>query len=463
MFVERIEKTIEKYGMLSKGMRVGVGVSGGVDSMVLLRVLFELKEKWALELFVCHLNHNLRGEESLRDARFVEEVAGRYGLEFLLKTLPAGAKPHGVSLQSWARQERLKFFEEAVRKHSLDRVALGHNMDDNAETMLMRFLMGTSLEGLKGIEPVREPFIRPLIETGREEIEKYAETHSVEYVEDSTNRSTKYLRNRIRLELLPYLKERYNPSVVETLSRLSAVLRRDARYLESRATELFGKLAEVEEDGVSFEREELLEVDDALLTRLFMRATEVFGACRELMESAQAEQFIEAIRGKRPNLLIPLGGGLYLKRAYDRLTITRRKPLEKTEPREVPLSVSGITPLEGTGYLIKAEVVDRPRRLDEGGFVAYFDYESLPQPLVVRTFRAGDRIQPLGMKGTKKLKDLFIDEKVPLEERRKIPLLVADGRIIWVAGIRQSELFRVGKDTKRVLRVELLKENGNKT
>ncbi len=459
MLPERVEKTIEKYGMLSEGQRVGVGVSGGVDSVVLLHILVKLKERWNLKLIVCHLNHNLRGEESLRDARFVEELAEELGLEFVCRSLPQDAKPEGVSIQDWARKKRLSFFEDVVREHSLDRIALGHNMNDNAETVLMRLLRGASIEGLKGIEPVRAPFIRPLIEVKREEIEEYARAHSIRYVEDSTNRSKRYLRNRIRLELIPYLEKHYNPSIVETLSRLSSLLRRDARYLEAQTTEVFKELAVVEKDRVCFRREELVKLDDAIVTRLFMKATERLHKRRDLMESAQAEQFLRALRGRRPNVCISLGEGLYLKRAYEEVVVTTEGAPEPVMPEETPLKVPGLTTLEGTGYLLKAEVTGRPEVFEKDRCVAYFDYEHLPAPLLVRTFRPGDRMRPLGMSGSRKIKDIFIDEKIPLEERRRIPIVVADGRVIWVAGIRQSEDFRVEENTKRVLRIELLRED----
>ncbi len=459
MLLEKVEKTIERYGMLSAGQRVGVAVSGGVDSMVLLYILTELARRWGIELIVCHLNHNLRGEESLRDAHFVKKVAERLRLEFVSRTLQQGAKPRGVSTQSWARGERLGFFRETVEKYALHRIALGHNMDDNAETILMRLIRGASLEGLKGIEPVRGPFIRPLIEVRREEIEEYARGHSIEYVEDSTNRSTGYIRNRIRLELLPYLKAHYNPSIVKTLSRISGLLRRDAHYMEGQATELFERLATIKKEGVHLRREDLLCVDEALLARLFMKAVEALGHRRDLMETPQVEEFLWVLRAERPNLTVSLGGGLCLKRVYDELVVSTSRPSGMPAPEETMLKVPGVTSLEGAGYLLKTAVVARPERLNEGRNVAYLDYEHLSGHLVVRTFRPGDRIQPLGMDGTKKLKDLFIDEKVPLEERRRIPIVVADGRIVWVVGMRQSEEFRVRDDTRKVLRIELLRED----
>ena len=459
MLLEKVEKTIERYAMLSAGQRVGVAVSGGVDSMVVLHILTELARRWGLELTVCHLNHNLRGEESLRDAHFVKRVAERLGLKLVSRTLRQGTMPPGVSTQSWARGERLGFFHETIKKHALHRMALGHNMDDNAETILMRLIRGTSLEGLKGIEPVRGPFVRPLIEVRREEIEEFARGHSIEYVEDSTNRSTRYLRNRIRLELLPYLKAHYNPSIVETLSRISGLLRRDAHYMEGQATELFERLATVNKEEVRFRRRELLCVDEALLARLFLKAVETLCHRRDLMETPQVEEFLWALRTERPNLTVSLGGGLYLKRVYGEIVVSMGRPSGTPVPEETMLKVPGVTTIKGTGYLLKTEVVARPERLNEGRNVAYFDYEYLPRHLVVRTFRPGDRIHPLGMDGTKKLKELFIDEKLPLEERRRIPVVVADGRIIWVAGMRQSEEFRVRDDTRKVLRIELLRED----
>ena len=459
MLLDRVRDTIERYQMLSKGMRVGVALSGGVDSMVLLHLLNRLADELVIELWVCHLNHNLRGEESRRDELFVKRVAQSMGLELISKRLRTQPLPKGVSIQSWARQRRLDFLKEAAREHGLHRIALGHNMDDNAETMIMRLATGTSPDGLKGIEPVRDIFIRPLIETTRKEIEQYAESHSIEYVEDSTNRSSKYLRNRIRHGIMKAIKEQINPSVVEGLWRLSCQMRRDAKYLSGVAQRLFEHLADSSPQGVWFDIEELNRVEEAMITRLLFKALGQLKPEGMRFESHQADTFLAVLRSSKPNLSVHLADGIYIKRVYGRIGIARepgqREATEVCLP--VKLNLSGITDV-GMGYRLRAELMEGRVEVVPDRRVAYFDYDRLPEPLVVRCFQEGDRIEPFGMKGVKKLKDLFIDEKVPLEERRRIPLLLAGERIVWVAGIRRAEGYRVREDTERVLKVELIKD-----
>src|SRR3989304_3812799 len=233
--------TIRKYGMLKKGDIVCVAVSGGVDSTVLLHLLNLLRDSLSLTLIVCHLNHNLRGKESERDFRFVKRMAGNLNLPFEGKKLfvKEVKSRRGESLQQWARGKRLKFLKDAAKKHRAKKIALGHNLNDQAETVLMRLIKGSGTSGLAGMAPVREAFIRPLIETQREDIERYAIKNNLKYAVDSTNRSLKYLRNRIRLELIPFIEKQYNPNIIETLARTAPALGQEADCLEKKAGKNF--------------------------------------------------------------------------------------------------------------------------------------------------------------------------------------------------------------------------------
>ena len=471
LFIDKVKDTIKKYGMLKRGRSLCVAVSGGVDSMVLLRVLYVLKDELFLKLSVCHVNHNLRGSESRRDLAFVRDASRKMGFRFMSTTLKKGELTirKGVSLQSLARDKRFRALEEAMKELQADAIVLGHNADDSVETFLMRVLKGCGLKGLCGIPPKRGPFVRPLIETSREEIERYAKQESIRYVEDSTNRTDKYLRNSVRLKLLPFIERHYNPAIKDTVLRTQSVLQRDEAFIEETSKAAY--LSTVIEEGkgfVAFDRENLLSLHEAIGARVFLMAAQSVKAKGGREEYAHmVEGFLSVARGARPNATIKLHEGLYARREYDKVFVSRLKPRSSLRKVEVRLKAPGRTKFGE--FEFRASVMNkRPKDFSsdkrflpflkggqEGLTTAYFDFKSLSAPLKIRTFRHGDRITPLGMKGRKKVKDIFVDEKVPMAGRRETPIITAGDDILWVTGLRQSELFKVKEGTGKILKIEI--------
>ncbi|MFZ3072538.1 MAG: tRNA lysidine(34) synthetase TilS [Thermodesulfobacteriota bacterium] len=498
-FVNKIKNTIKKYGMLERGRNLCVAVSGGVDSMVLLHVLYCLKDELSLNLFVCHVNHNLRAAESRRDLAFVRDASQRLGLRFVSRTLKKGelTGQKGVSLQSLARDKRFRALEEVMKELQADVIALGHNSGDSVETFFMRVLKGCGLKGLCGIPPARGPFIRPLIETSREEIDCYAKKEGVRHVEDSSNKTDKYLRNSVRLKLLPFIEKQYNPSIKDTVLRTQAALQRDESFIE--ATAKLAYLSSVIEEGkgfVALDRETLLSLHEALVARVFLMAARSVKAKGGREEYAHTvEDFLSVVSNAKPNATIKFHEGLYARREYDKIFMSRLKPRLPRRKVEVRLKVPGRTkfgefefrasvmdkrpkdfssgkrflpfgapdplservPRSGVGRGGGSPLLQRGvrRDLQEGLMTAYFDIKSLSAPLMVRTFRHGDRIMPLGMKGHKKLKDIFVDEKVSAGKRLKTPVITAGDEIAWVVGFRQSEFFKVKTGTGKILKIEI--------
>ena len=251
-----IKDKILMQGLIKKGTSVCVGVSGGIDSMVLLHALSSVKEELGLKLIVCHLNHNLRAKESERDFKFVKASAKSLKLPFESKKLTkrAVAARKGESLQAWARGQRRQFFEEVAGKYNSGAIALAHNSDDQAETFLMRMVKGASLTGLRGIEVANGLYIRPLLTTSRADIERYAKKNKVAFVEDSSNKSLKYLRNKLRLKFIPLIEKEYNPNIKETLGRTAVSLKRDDDYIDKAANKIFKNLVVASKKAVNFER-----------------------------------------------------------------------------------------------------------------------------------------------------------------------------------------------------------------
>lgn len=455
MIEKTFRNTIKRLGMLRKGDCILAAVSGGADSIVMLRLLSSVKEELGLALSVCHLNHNMRGAESRRDLEFVKKEATRLGLRFFGKTLRKGSLAiKGRSTQEAAREVRYAFFEEAAKKAGAKRIALGHTLDDQAETVLLRLLKGSSLSGLSGIPPTRPPFIRPLIEVNRAEIERYAKDEGIKFVTDSTNKTAKYRRNSIRLSLIPFLEENYNESIKETLARTASVLGVDNAFIDKAAAEVF-KAAFIEQSKsrVVLDRLKLVSLHPALSSRVFLKAIGEFDtSTQSVLSSAHVEAFLSIAEGRSPSASIRLPGGVVLRREYERLMISKGKPA-KTKAFEKRLKVPGRTDVPGIGTFEVEVLTRKPKTLFTGEDTVYLDLDGAGDVFILRPFDDGDRMVPFGMKGHKKVKDIFIDAKVPREARRSIPLLLNGEDIVWVPGVKRSGLLKITPRTARVLKV----------
>ncbi len=451
----KVKEAVRRYGLIEHGETVLVAVSGGVDSTVLLHVLNAMKGGLSLRLSVCHLNHNMRGAESERDMAFVKQLAASLGLPFAGKVLGEGAcSVHGESLQVRARALRYAFFEETAERFKASKIALGHNLDDSAETVVMRLLKGSSLSGLSGIPPARGRFVRPLILASRKDIEAYAKANEVAHITDSSNLSVKYLRNDVRRRLLPYLKKNYNPNVTETIARTADVLRTDEMFMDEASLCAYSASVVAQAaDTVVMDRSRLVTLHRALSSRVFLRAARGLSADIEL-QSCHIDAFFSLIEGDRPGAEAVLPSGLILRREYGLVRLMRAAD-EKPRGFNVSLKIPGIT--EAGTTTIKASLLKRLPDVFGGPDKAYFDYGLLKGlDIRARSFANGDTLAPFGMSGHKKLKDIFIDKKIPRRLRGAVPVVAAGNDIIWVAGVRSSGLFPVTGRTHRVLRLELI-------
>lgn len=455
--LKQVKKTIAKYEMLQLGDRVVVGVSGGPDSMALLRALWELRQEFRLSLFVAHLNHGLRpeGEE---EKKFVQKAAAALGLPFLAKKADVRAyqEKENLTLQEAAREVRYAFLAEVAKKQQADKIALGHTADDQVESMVMRFLRGSGTRGLAGIPPVRDGvFIRPLIECWRKEIEEFLQKKKIPFLSDPSNRYLKFLRNRIRQELLPLLRE-YNPNLPHTLLQMAEIFRAEEEYWASWLQEKFSSF-------VRQRKKEKLILDIPALQQqpLAVQWRVIRHAIREYLGHLRRIGFVHVleithlIKSPEPNKTLSLPHGLQVIKSYQTLHFSCYP--EKISPFAYQVAGPGYLEIPEIGRTLSFEIIPRPPLNKEktSSQVSFLDFDHLDFPLTVRSFRPGDRFQPLGMEKEKKIKDLFIDLKIPAPQRPKIPLLLKDNQILWVGGIRLDHRVRVKPETKRVLRVEL--------
>ncbi len=452
MFLDQVKKTIQKYRMLSQGDRVIVGVSGGMDSVALLCALHKVREVYGVSLVVGHLNHGLRGKESLRDAEFVRKMALDLNLPYETESLAAGElKKKGMTIQEAAREARFVFFRRLVRQYKAHKIALGQNADDQAETIVMRFLRGSGVTGLRGIPPVRDEFvIHPLIEVGRKEIEAYLAREGLLYVEDSSNLKDDYLRNRVRRHLIPIL-ENYNPNLKTVLGRMGKAFLHEDRYMSEKTQEAWDRIVREKGGEVSLDLVAFRKLNPALQFRLLGRSLKaVSEISAKRLGTSHILNLAGIAGGVKPHAVIHLPGQVFGKRVYDRLEIRKGK-----EPSfhgfDLELAFPGVTPLEELGKKMVIRFVNRIDLKEASPQIAFMDFGRLKPPLRVRNYRPGDRFRPLGMGGRKKVKDCFIDWKVPMEERPRVPLILSEGAIVWVAGYRISEDVRVTPQTERVV------------
>jgi tRNA(Ile)-lysidine synthase len=466
----KVRKTIKKYGMLRKREHVLVGVSGGADSVALLAVLNRLRPLYGLTLTAAHFNHRTRAAESDRDEAFVRALCKSLGIALVCGSLREGAGSRGLSMEDFLRRERYAFFEKGRRKSGADRIALGHHQNDQAETVLMNIIRGAGLSGLSGIPPVRAAtFIRPLIDCTRREILDYLAAEGLSFVVDSTNTDERFLRNRIRSSLLPELEERYNPAICEALCRLADVVRQENDYITLQAQVHVARWREdkAQEHPFQLPVAKLRGLHPALQRRVILEMARDASAADSAIGFEHVQAVLDLAGGAKPGGSLNLPGGLLVQRTYGRIEFHRAEksegsPRGRTSPQPAGESFTFEATVPGTVRIANLGLSLRLRELRRvpASLVtdrrAYMDMDRISFPIVVRNMKPGDRIQPLGMKGTRKLKSVFIDEKIPREIRGTIPVVADALSILWVPGVRLSERVRVGEGTKRVLSAEII-------
>ena len=460
MLSDRVKRTIDCHHLLEKGDRLIVGVSAGIDSMVLLHLLNAYRETYDLSLIVAHVNHGFRPEESEKEAELVRNEAGRLGFPFEYGkfNVKEFQKLGGFSPQDAARRIRFHFFSDLLQKHRAQKIALGHNADDQVETILLRLLRGSGLEGLKGILPNRQGrIIRPLIEVWKEEIKSFGLEKRIPFLLDSSNLKKDYLRNGLRLALIPSIEKEYQPSFKEIVLRTSNFLREDNDYLEKGAEEVYRKIIIEENGSLSFRVSEYRSLHRAIQWRVIKKVLERICTRQGGLDEGEwlnVHEICQKLEQSSPSFLLELPQGVWVEKRYERVLFGKGR-IKPIQPFEVQVVSSGRNFIEEIGKEVVMEEasVDRFGDLSGPPHTAFMDYENLQFPLKIRNFRPGDRFQPLGTHGTQKLKEFFIDHKIPRFERANIPLVISAEMIAWVVGYRIDERVKVTEKTKRILKV----------
>ena len=438
--LEKIERARREFSLFKSGDRILVAVSGGPDSVFLLLSLLELKEKYGLELAVAHFNHMLRGEESDADEEFAAELAAEHGLPFFTekKNVLEYSKKEKLNLEDAARKLRYEFLERALKKWKGDLIATGHTLSDNAETVFLNLLRGSDLTGISGIRPRRGKIIRPLVTISREEILNYLDANRIPYRVDRTNLDIMYNRNFLRNRVFALLKERFG-DFERRVSEASFLLQEEADFLKSLARELVERAKKASfPDEILLDREILKEAEPVVVRWALHELTgSGHRPIKDLIKLLDKEGRISFTEGLKAE--ISMGEVRFYR---------NEKALEKTCKLEI-----GVCELPEINTLLTIEKAQKRRK--NTLFTVYFGSNQVEPPFLVRRRKKGDRIRTKA--GTKKLKDLFIDRKVPRWRRDLIPV-VEDGKgIIWVAGIQKA--WRPNREKGPYIKMEVRKND----
>jgi tRNA(Ile)-lysidine synthase len=464
---------MRKWRMTEPGQRLLVAVSGGADSTALLYLMHTLSEALRISLGIVHLNHGLRGSEARRDERFVAAMADDLGLSFHSKYADARKfqREQGLSPEEAARTLRYRYFDEILDSGPYDRLATGHNADDNAEQVLLGLTRGSGPRGLSGIPPVRSGrIIRPLICVKRRDVEKYLASRKIAFVADTSNDDPAFMRNRIRHQIMPMLRRLCNPSITDTINRTSRIMRDEEDWLGGLASaELDRVVTASAAASLSLNRNMVNDMHPALRRRVFRAAIAAVRGNMRRLSWSHVDSIDQLARNARSRKHLDLPGQVRLVFTSREIIVRKEsRPLRdcppfgiKTDPPEFAYCLAGpdTVKIAETGGTVK---ISRFVLTDHGTLDgcrenrAFLDRKAVSFPITIRSIHPGDRFMPLGMTGTKKVNDFLADAKVPPKERATIPVLVSGGRIVWVAGKRIDHRVRVRSGSNRVLLAEFI-------
>ncbi|MBR3458979.1 MAG: tRNA lysidine(34) synthetase TilS [Selenomonadaceae bacterium] len=459
--LQHVEEFCRRHGLFGRGEGIVVACSGGPDSMALAQFLYERRKSWGLRLCIAHFEHGIRGQDSLQDAMFVGDWCREHGLMFRMTSekVPLLARQKGISLETAARELRYGFLERLRRELGYDSIATAHHADDQAETVLLRILRGSGMDGLAAMLPRSGHIVRPFLSARKRELEDFCAARGLEPRHDATNDIPACTRNRVRLDLLPRLMRDYNPGIVLSLCHLAELAAEQRDYIAGEVQGIFPaavRHGEVPELSQVMFRSYPSALQRALLRRFVQEAG---GGLKDLEFhhfSSLRDLLLHGGTGERREL----PGGWMAELSYGWMRLFRWK--ERLSGKELPeyaLCVPGRTLLPEYGICVEAFLLqEKPEPTASEEY--YCDYGCLPGKVLVRTRRQGDRISlPMGHKSLKKL---LIDEHVPKGERDRMPVFVSGNEVLWLPRLRRSSLYAVGPSTERVLylRVEKLKKEG---
>lgn len=440
--LEKFKNFIEENNLIEKGDSIVSAVSGGSDSVFMLEMLLAIKDDYDLKIIVSHVNHGLRGAEARRDEDFVKKLAEKNGLIYEVEHIDmAGyAKEHSLTCEEAGRKLRYIFFEEVKEKYKADKVAIAHNENDVAETTFLNIFRGTGLDGLESIPLRRDFYIRPILCFEKSEILDFLKENNIRYVDDSTNFTNDYKRNMIRNEIIPFIKKNFNENIVSSMSRLAYIAKENNIYLEDIINDKYKAIVtanSIDREGFN----ELIHYEKTLVIRKFLR--ENLNYLNNISKD-NIEDMINLISldsGKKYDI----DGKHYLVNDFDKTIFKKLDINELSEEISLDFKLDKVYNIYGSKFkfVLSDKILSKK----------YLDYDLLTGKLSLRNRRSGDRFNPFGMKGSKKIKDYFVDKKVSSDDRSKVLFLMNDDEIACVVGYDIADKYRASSKTKNYLNV----------
>ncbi len=449
MLLERVRQTIMQYDMCKKNTKIVIGLSGGADSVALVHILWRLHKQYDLQLETVHIHHGLRGKEADADAAFAKAYSESLQIPCSIVRFDAAktAKEQKCTIEEAGRNFRYRIFAKQAGKTG--RIAVAHHADDQAETILMRLCRGTGLNGLTGMLPIRNNIIRPLLFCSRKEIEQYCQQHELSYQQDSTNFETAYTRNKIRLQVIPLLEQVHGGSAAH-LAKTANLLAEENDFMTQTAKQMYQKIR-MQKKEVCLQKELLQNLHKALRRRVLRLAVEeAVGSTKNLTQTHL--EAMEHLVMQNKNGFVQIVGGWQFYAEYQQLFFRKEQILQTQYQYDLHLEHQIF--IEEADILVECGVTtEKNSEFCDNDCTKLFDYDKIKKSLCVRNRRTGDLIRLHG--GTKKLKALFIDEKIPKAQRDVIPLLACGEEILWIYGGQTSVAFATDETTKKYIWVRI--------
>ncbi len=452
--IEKIETNIKKHNLIKEGQNIIIGLSGGPDSVMLFHGLRTVKEKKNFNIYAAHINHLYRGEDAYKDEEFVRKLCKDFNIKLYIKRKNASilAKENKITEEEAGREIRYGFFNKILKEIGGGLIATAHNKNDQAETLLQRMIRGTGIEGLTGMDYKQDNIIRPLLNIDKEEIINYLETNNFKYCIDKTNAEPIYGRNKIRLELIPYIEKRFNKNFQDTIFRMSQNMKDDYKIIKQQVEKNFSEcLISKDQERIILDINTLKNYSKGIRSRILRNSIEHIKGNKIDVERKHIDYLDGFMLKKETGKSIDLGNNVVGETSYDKLIIRNKDRI-----KDFVYNLK-----KGTNFIQEINISIKVSQngnnsINEDKNSILIDSDKIKGKLKVRNRQNGDKFQPLGMKGSKKIKDYFIDEKIPAKLRDEIPLVCDDENIIWIVGYRMNHNYRITEKTLNTIKIEIV-------
>jgi len=453
-FLQRFKTYIDNESLIKSGDKVILAVSGGYDSIVLLDLFISIRLWYDLKLVIAHVNHSLRGENADRDEKFVKKISLKYRVKFFSKKLDVKryAKSNKLSIEQAARDLRFNYLDSLRKKIDYNKIALGHHADDWAETIIMNLIRGFGIKGLRGIKPVSNNFIHPLLFATKQEIIAYAESKKLDHVEDESNKDKTFFRNKIRHDILSVMTKQFGDQTIQSICRSGRILNEIEEYIMNSTNAALKNVIVSDTD-----KEIVLDINKFLDYFIAIKKSIIINLLEKMCVQytySNIESVLKLIENGRSGGRIEINNDTIVVKYSNNVYFTKKQ----RNINETELHIGKWNFIPDSNIKIRLNHVNKIHKVKhKDKYVEYVDYDNIELPLRVRSWIKGDKFTPLGMTGTKKLHDFFIDEGIVNFKRQLIPILVDKLHIVWIIGYRINENFKITKKTNNILKLEVKK------